>query len=115
MDNTDENKKILNDIVNEKEVYYINKYNKTDHKKGYNLTDGGDGVVNYKFSEESRRKIYEKKSGENHWNYGNFNNKTSSLILQFDLDFNFIREWPSMKEIERELKYKSNNICSQKN
>lgn len=112
MDNTDENKKILNDIVNEKEVYYINKYNTIDHTKGYNLTDGGDGVVNYKFSEESRSKMSEKRSGENHWNYGNFNNKTSSLILQFDLDFNFIREWPSMKEIERELKYKSNNISN---
>ena len=56
-------------------------------------------------------------SGENHWNYGNLNNKTSDIILQFDLDFNFIKEWPSMREIERELGYSTSNIsrcCSNK-
>lgn len=109
-ENNDENKKLLNNIVNEKEIYYINKYDTTNPSKGYNLTKGGDGVVGYKFSEESKAKMSIDRSGDKHWNYGNYNNKTSKAILQFDLDFNFIKEWPSMAEIERCLKYNSNNI-----
>jgi len=37
----------------------------------------------------------------------NFNNK---VIQQFDLDGNFIKEWPSAKEVERELKIHSSAI-----
>lgn len=117
LSNNEENKKILNNIVNEREVYYINKYKTNNSKFGYNLTSGGDGVVGYKFSEESKKRMSENKTGEKHWNYGNFNNKTSDVVLQFDLDFNFIKEWISMSEIERELGYYTNNIsrcCSNK-
>lgn len=78
---TDENKAFLNDIVNEKEIYFIEKYNTANHKYGYNITEGGDGVVGYKFSEESKKKMSETHSGEKHWNYGNFNNSTSCAVL----------------------------------
>jgi hypothetical protein len=37
----------------------------------------------------------------------NFNNK---IIQQFDLDENFIKEWPSAREVERELKIHSSAI-----
>ena len=37
----------------------------------------------------------------------NFNNK---IILQFDLNENFIKEWPSAKEVERKLKILSSAI-----
>jgi len=117
LSNTVENKKKLEEIVNEKEKYYINKFNSFDHKFGYNLTIGGDGVSGYTFSEESKKEMSENRSGEKHWNYGNFNNKTSEAIFQFDLDFNLIKEWPSMAEVHRELNYNSNNIsrcCSNK-
>lgn len=107
---TEENKILLNDLVNEKEIYFIKKYNTTNHKYGYNITAGGDGVVGYKFSEEARKKMSEAHKGENHWNYGNLNNKTSKPILQFDLDFNFIQEWPSAQEIYRQLKIKASNV-----
>lgn len=33
----------LEDELNSKEIYYIQKFNSTDDKYGYNLTDGGDG------------------------------------------------------------------------
>jgi hypothetical protein len=100
LDNTPENKKLLNDIVNEKEIYYINKYKTSDHKFGYNLTNGGDGIVGYKHSEKTLKTLSETHSGEKHWKYGK-NNYGGCAILQFDLDFNLIKEWDSMKEIER--------------
>lgn len=111
LDNTDENKIILNDIVNEKEVYYINYYNSFNPNKGYNLTKGGDGVVGYKHSEETKKLYSEQRSGENHWKYGK-NNVGGHEILQFDLDFNLIQTWPSMSEISRQLGYNSNNISN---
>ena len=37
----------------------------------------------------------------------NFNNK---IILQFGLDGNFIKEWPSAREVERELKISNSAI-----
>lgn len=112
MEATPENKSLLNDLANEKEIYYINKYKTTNHKFGYNITSGGDGVVGYKFSEESRIKMSEARKGEKHWNFGNLNNSTSKTILQFDKNFKFVKEWPSMHEIERDLGICSNNISS---
>lgn len=109
LENTEENKKYLNNIVNQKEVYYINKYKTTNHNFGYNLTNGGDGIVGYKHSEETKKKLSESHKGEKHWKF-NKENYGGDIILQFDLDFNFIQEWPSMSEIERQTGYKSNNI-----
>ncbi len=45
------NKKLI-----EKEIYFIKKYN-TKSPFGYNLTDGGEGVVNYKHSKETKNKM----------------------------------------------------------
>jgi group I intron endonuclease len=46
-----DNKKLI-----EKEMQFIKKY-KTLKPNGYNLTNGGDGMVGYVFSEESKRKM----------------------------------------------------------
>ena len=59
--------------LNEWEQYYIKKYN-TKAPNGYNLTDGGEGISGYFFSEESKEKMSKAKqgkyTGENSWNYG---------------------------------------------
>lgn len=39
-------------------------------------------------------------------------NPKSKRVLQYDLDGNFIKEWESMNQIERELGYRTQNICS---
>lgn len=110
LEDTLENEQKLNNLVNNKEQEYIKLFNTTDYSVGYNLTGGGDGVLGYKFSEESKKKMSESHKGEKHWNYGNYNNSTSDIVMQFDLNFNFIKEWPSMAEIGRKLGYRSNNI-----
>lgn len=42
----------------------------------------------------------------------NYNGKCSKPILQFDLDGNFIKEWVSQSEIERQLGFKQENISN---
>lgn len=110
-EDTEENRKKLNDIVNKKEIEFINKYNTTNPNFGYNLTKGGDEVLGYHFSKETKEKMSKSHQGEKHWNYGKRNEGKSRAILQFDLDGNYIAEFPSMAEITRQLGYKANNVC----
>ena len=112
-----ESKEDVDKILLEKEKEFIKLFNSNDVQFGYNLTLGGDGISGYTFSEESKLKMSESRQGENHWNYGNRNGSTSKAVLQFDLDFNFVAEWPSINEAARVLSIKPNNIsrcCSNK-
>ena len=99
-----------NEIVLQKETFYINLFRSDSPEFGYNLTRGGEGICGYKHTDETRLRLSESHSGEKHWNYGNLNNKTSNVVLQLDLDGKLIREWPSMIEVCRQLGYKSGNI-----
>lgn len=56
-----------NDIA-ELEKYYIKKYN--SYKKGYNLTEGGEGTLGYYPSDITRKKMSEKRKGILNPNYG---------------------------------------------
>lgn len=69
----------------------------------------------HRHSEEHKRKIGEKHKGSNNANYGRKmseeqknkikNNRSDSIpVLQYDLEGNFIKEWPSMAEASRNLK-----------
>jgi group I intron endonuclease len=55
------------EMLAEREQYYIREW-KTKAPNGYNLTDGGEGCLNP--SEETRRKMSESRSGENHPLFG---------------------------------------------
>ena len=155
------------------EQYYIKLF-KTLYPNGYNLTEGGDGLIPCEetrkklskahkgkiLSEEHRRKISEThmglQSGEKHPFYGKhhteetrrklsnshkgkhhteeskkkmsdahsgennpfygkhhteeFKKKFSKIVLQFTLDGEFIREWPSTREIERQLGFDNSAV-----
>lgn len=52
------------------EVLYIAMYETQSDEYGYNLTCGGDGVCGLEWSDESRRKMSIRMSGENHPNFG---------------------------------------------
>lgn len=45
------------DNVNEREIFWINKYDSKNSDIGYNLTNGGDGLSGYKMTEEHKAKI----------------------------------------------------------
>jgi len=51
------------------EQYYIKELN-TKKPNGYNLTDGGDGISGYHFSEEAKKNLSEAHKGQPAWNKG---------------------------------------------
>ncbi len=59
---------ITNEELNNKEIYYIDKFN--TYFSGANLTIGGDTVTGMKHSDETKKVISEKVSGENNPFYG---------------------------------------------
>ena len=59
----EEDIKKLNQILNEKEQYYIEMYNSFNKNYGYNLTKGGDGLSGYKLSEETIKRMSKAKKG----------------------------------------------------
>lgn len=71
----------------ELEKYYINKYDSCDEKYGYNLSSGGE-----------------------HNSTGYFNNSLSKKVYQYDLNGNFIKEWTSISEVERQLNIDNSGI-----
>lgn len=54
--------------LNMLEMYYIRLYN--TFEKGYNLTLGGDGMVGFEHSEESKKKMSDAQKGSKNHNYG---------------------------------------------
>lgn len=63
-----------------KEKHWIQHYN-CKVPNGYNLTDGGEGVCGYIYSEEQRKQMSKRCSGENNPNYGKkHSEETLSLI-----------------------------------
>lgn len=55
--------------ANEREIFYITKYNSTNPCFGYNICDGGSGVRN-KHTEEWKENHSKRMSGSNNPNYG---------------------------------------------
>jgi len=72
------------DELNKKEEYWIEKYDATNPEIGYNVS---------------------KKTGKNFWlgchHTDESKAKTSKIVYQYDLDCNFIKEYPSIKETQR--------------
>lgn len=120
------------DKCNELEQFYIKKY-RDEGLKLTNMTDGGDGSIGFTHSEESKKKMRKvankrmsnpdvinnlKEKGLEQWeNYSEeyklqnkLNQKGRRNILQYDMDNNLIREFISLREIERELGFFRANI-----
>lgn len=76
-----ENKKILKEILNKKEIEYIAKYQSNNPDLGYNLTIGGSTYKNAEYSK--------------HW--------CAKPVLQYSLDKEFIKEWRCINEAQETL------------
>lgn len=111
--------------LNEKEKFWIGFYD--TYNNGYNLTLGGDTSIGYSMSTETKEKISKSKKGGIPWNKGkewdnNFktknmlNQKQRKIIIQLNEKQEFIKEWDSLRQIERELGYYHSyigNACKQ--
>lgn len=73
-------KDFINSIICAKEMELIFKFKSNNPKFGYNLTDGGEGIVGFHHSEETRKKLSESHSKEKHWNYGKTNSAGISIM-----------------------------------
>lgn len=84
---TSDNIKEVQDVLDIKEKEYIKLYD--SFKNGYNSTKGGD--CSYIRTEKSKKLISNKLKEY----YKDHECPVSKIVLQYDLDGNFIREWPS--------------------
>lgn len=106
-----------------KEIELIEKYKTNQEEYGYNMTTGGKGAPNCtksietreklskankgrKASEETKQKISQGRKGK----LKGGEHPQSKKVLQYDLDGNFIKEWDSFMDIERELGVTYQNI-----
>lgn len=109
--------------ANEREQYWISELN-TLTPNGYNIKKGGD---NHEWSESSKQKLSQAKMGHEvsdetkeklrqafigkslsdehrkHISEGQINGSLSKSVKQYSLDGEFIKEWPSMSEVNRQL------------
>lgn len=88
------------DLLNEREIYYISKYDTFNN--GYNLTKGGDGNRGWIVNDETRRKISEAKKGKpltdmQRKQLCRLHKSMCTPIIQCDLNGNFIKEWDSLQ------------------
>jgi len=112
--------------LQQKEIFYIQQYNSTNRKIGYNLTKGGEGNLGLKMSDETKEKIRQKRLG-NKWsnerklkhsetlksknidhskaieNCKLHNLKTSKKVGEFDLNNNLIQTYNSISEVWKSL------------
>lgn len=85
------------------------KHTEEARKKMSEAAKGNQHCLGIKHSEETRKKMSEAVKGRYK---GIYNTKLSKSVLQYDIDGNFIKEWPSMAEIERQLEYCKSAICT---
>jgi len=84
-----------NSLLNEREIYWINHFNSFEN--GYNLNIGGTGINGYKhtFDEIFRMRLI----------------KSPMPVLQFDLNFNLIKEWiGGASHASKEMNYAKDSI-----
>lgn len=87
-----------------REKFYIKQYDSSNKEKGYNLTNGGVGVLGYKFSEEDLKRRSEAMMGKNNPMYGKINpfkNKKHTAEAKRKMS-----EWHSGKKLSEEHKKK---------
>jgi len=59
-----------NDILNEREIYWIAFYDSTNSDIGYNIVQGGQGTLGFSVSEETKKKLSDLNRGENNPRFG---------------------------------------------
>nr|DAU04495.1 MAG TPA: intron associated endonuclease [Caudoviricetes sp.] len=84
--------------IDEREIYWINYYNATNGKCGYNMTLGGQGIHGYSWSDEGKQHLSDIRNPE--------------AILQLDLNGNIIERWRSGSYAARETGFPTSGIMN---
>ena len=102
----EENKKILRNILDEKEIEFVKIYNSNNPEFGYNATAGGFYMPESAYTKESIQKaiITKEKNHSNHMLGKTYNKHHLAVhILQYSLNKEFIKEWDCIKLAEDTL------------
>jgi group I intron endonuclease len=67
--------------INNMEIYYIHLYDSNKKTKGYNLTEGGGGLLGKKHTDETKRLMSEKAKGKNNAFYGKHHTEETKKII----------------------------------
>lgn len=96
------NRKVCLDILNQLEIFYIRKFHSLSHENGYNVTEGGKGMLGYKPNENIRRKLSEKKKTREALEII-LKNKPDNrrAVLMYDLEGRFLRGHKSIIDAVR--------------
>ena len=107
----------------QKEKELIEEHKTNQEEYGYNMTSGGSGAPNCTKSIETREKLSKANTGRKHTEetkkklseaskgrHLGGKSPTATKILQYDLDGNLIKEWDSLKDIERALNVSYSSI-----
>lgn len=96
----------------EKEVELISQYDSTNRDKGYNLSIGGEGHSGYSPTKETRQKMSDSHKGDRSYWFGKYGrlNPCSRPVLQFTLNGEFVKEWESVRCVQRELGFNRGNL-----
>lgn len=88
------------------EKILIRLFDTTNPSSGYNISEGGDGYTGShpKASEATKKRMSEAHKGMF------LNGPCAKGVIQYDLDGNIIKEWPSTIEIQRVLGFRNANI-----
>lgn len=101
---SDESKEKLKNILDEKEIEFITYYNSNDLEYGYNLTKGGTIVPDSAYSQEAIEKAKKSLKLNNFMKGKTYEKHHLAVpILQYNLEKNFLKEWPCIKLAEDTL------------
>lgn len=85
-----------------------------DHQRLHHKSEDSIGEKNSfygkKHTEETRRKLSELKTGEKNPNFGKQNCTSSRPVLQFTKRGEFVKEYPSISEVERQQGFSISSI-----
>jgi hypothetical protein len=113
----DPDKKVVEHELNELEKMYIEFYNTTDKKFGYNITKGGNGKLGYKVSKETKEKISKMKKGKKFSakaikGMKKAREKQYIKVAMYSREGKFIREFKSTLEASTTTGIHNGNICN---
>lgn len=104
------------ELLNEKECFYIQKFNTMNDNYGYNLDDGGNSSGSHSEGRKAKlsktkKELFKDKESEFYKNYRLGQDKTIKPLYQLDLNGNIVKYWSrGVNQAAKELQLNACNI-----